>query len=44
MEEVKEEYQIVYETFTDKEIKGYAKCWGCGRKEAVRRLSKIIVV
>lgn len=39
-----EREKMVYETFTQKEIKEYAKSWRCGRKEAVRRLSKIIVV
>ena len=38
------EEKLVHETFTDKEIKEYTRSWGCGRKEAVRRLSKIIVV
>lgn len=34
----------VHETFTRKEIEEYAKTWKVGRKEAVRRLSKLILV
>lgn len=36
--------RLVHDTFTDKEIHEYAKAWKCGRKEAERRLTTIIVV
>jgi hypothetical protein len=40
---MRKETREVHETFTEKEIKAYAKAWGCGRKEAVRRLEELVV-
>ena len=35
---------LVYETFTPKQVKGYAEEWNCTIQEAEKRLEKLIVV
>jgi len=34
---------IVFESFSEDDVREYAKSWSCGYKEAVRRLEKLIV-
>ena len=34
----------VLESLTKEDIKVYARSWGCGREEAIRRLQKLVIV